>query len=107
MFDFWENELSEEKTQELLDKCADEIRKRQLEAPVILFLEMHKPLSNVMAHLGVTSAPFLVPLFGFDFVNEYSALLKKRDNVEALITMLEEPRKELTVNKPVLEEVCQ
>ena len=37
-------------------------------------------------------APFLVPLFGFDFVNDYSNLLQKRDNVERLICMLEKER---------------
>lgn len=92
MFDFWANELGEEETQALLDKCAGEIRRRQLEAPAIVFLEMHKPISNVFAHAGLTMAPFLVPLFGFDFVNDYSNLLQKRDNVERLILMLEEAR---------------
>ena len=92
MFDFWKDELTEEETQALLDKCSNEIRRRQLEAPAIVFLEMHKPLSNVFAHAGLTMAPFLVPLFGFDFVNDYSNLLQKRDNVERLIQMLEVAR---------------
>ncbi len=104
MFDFWENDLSEDNTQELLDKCAGEIRRRQLEAPAILFLEMHKPLSNVLAHAGLAVSPFLVPLFGFDFMNDYSNLLQKRDNVERLICMLEEPRTETRVEE---EEQCQ
>lgn len=108
MFDFWKDELTEEQTQELLDKCANEIRRRQLEAPAIVFLEMHKPLSNVFAHAGMASAPFLVPLFGFDFVNDYSNLLQKKDNVERLICMLEIAREE---SKPaplkLEEELCQ
>lgn len=91
MFEFWENDQPDEKTEELLDKCANEIRRRKLEAPAILFLEMHKPLSNVMAHAGLAAAPFLVPLFGFDFINDYSNLLQKRDNVERLICKLEAP----------------
>ena len=108
MFDFWENELTEEQTQALLDKCANEIRRRQLEAPCIMFLESHKPLSNVFAHAGLTMAPFLVPLFGFDFVNDYSNLLQKRDNVERLICMLEEPRKEPeSETRGKEEELCQ
>ena len=108
MFDFWKDELTEEQTQELLDKCANEIRRRQLEAPAIVFLEMHKPLSNVFAHAGMASAPFLVPLFGFDFVNDYSNLLQKRDNVERLICMLEEAREETKPTPLKLEEeLCQ
>ncbi len=94
MFNFWENELSEEQTQSLLEKCDNEIRKRGLEAPAILFLEMNKPVANVMAHAGLAVSPFLVPFFGFDFVNDYSNLLQKRDNVERLICMLEAPKVE-------------
>ena len=90
MFDFWKYELDEEQTEELLQKAAGEIRKRKLEAPAILFFEMHKPISNVMAHLTLVSAPMLVPFLGFDFVNQYSNLLRKRDNVERLICILEE-----------------
>lgn len=104
MFDFWKDDQSEEETQALLDKCASEIRRRQLEGPAILFLEMHKPLSNVFAHAGLTMAPFLVPLFGFDFINDYSNLLQKRDNVERLICMLEEQRSDTQIKE---EELCQ
>ncbi len=108
MFDFWANELTEEETQALLDKCSNEIRRRQLEAPAIVFLEMHKPISNVFAHAGLSLAPFLVPLFGFDFVNDYSNLLQKRDNVERLICMLEEARSEKDAGPKGKEEVlCQ
>jgi hypothetical protein len=108
MFDFWVNEQTEEETQALLDKCANEIRRRQLEAPAIVFLEMHKPVSNVFAHAGLSMAPFLVPLFGFDFVNDYSNLLQKRDNVERLICMLEEARSEKSdLAKGKEEELCQ
>ena len=108
MFDFWVNEQTEEETQALLDKCANEIRRRQLEAPAIVFLEMHKPVSNVFAHAGLSMAPFLVPLFGFDFVNDYSNLLQKRDNVERLICMLEEARSEKSnVAQGKEEELCQ
>jgi hypothetical protein len=69
---------------------------------------MHKPISNVFAHAGLTMAPFLVPLFGFDFVNDYSNLLQKRDNVERLICMLEVARSEKeTGRNGKVEELCQ
>jgi hypothetical protein len=107
MFDFWKDELTEEQTQTLVDKCANEIRRRQLEAPAIVFFEMHKPISNVFAHAGLTLAPFLVPLFGFDFVNDYSNLLQKRDNVERLIQMLEVARSNDEVgSREKKEEIC-
>jgi hypothetical protein len=102
MFDFWEDEVSEEETEKLLNKAADEIRKRQLEGPAILFFEMHKPLSNVFAHAGAAFAPFMVPVLGYDFVHQYSSILRKRDNVERLIDLIERPREEAS-----MEESCQ
>ena len=45
------------------------------------------------AHAALAFAPFLVPLFGFDFVNDYSRLITKRDHVERLIQRIEEAAK--------------
>jgi hypothetical protein len=91
MFDFWDKELTEEETEALLDKAAYEIRRRKLNGPAVLALELNKPLSNVGAHAALAFAPFLVPMFGFNFVNDYSRLLSKRDNIERLLQKLEEP----------------
>jgi hypothetical protein len=107
MFDFWQNELTDEETNELLEKANKEIRAKKLEAPAILFFEMHKPLSNVFAHASLAFAPYLVPLLGYDFVNRYSLLLKKRDNVERLIEMLEIKEVIVQVVEPEsVEELC-
>ena len=91
MREFWDTELTEEETQTLLDKAAAEVLKRKLNVPAILMLEMHKPLAFISANAAVAMAPFLVPFFGFDSVNDYSRLLQKRENIEALIKRLEAP----------------
>jgi len=90
---FWEEELTPEETERLLDKAAEQIRKRKMEGPAILALEMHKPLAGVAAHAMVAIAPFAVPFFGFEGVNDFSRLLKDRQNVERLIQRLECPLK--------------
>lgn len=100
MFDFWETDLTEEETSGLLDKVESEIVKRKLVVPAIIFLEMHKPISYIAANAAVGLSPFLVPFFGFEFMNNYSRLLAKRDNVERLIKRLEGRPK----NGPSLEE---
>lgn len=92
MKEFWEDELSEEETDRLLDKAADEIRKRRLETPAIMALELHKPLANLGANALVVFAPFAVPFFGYDGVHDVSRLLKDRANVERLIQRLESPQ---------------
>jgi hypothetical protein len=90
MFDFWETELSEEETEALIEKLADQIRKRRLEMPAVLALELHKPLAGLAGSAGVVFAPFLVPFLGFNSVNDYSRLFAKRENVERLMQKLEE-----------------
>lgn len=89
MSDFWSEELAPEKETELLRRAARDIKRRKMETPAIMALEMHKPIANTLASGAVVFAPFLVPFFGFDKVNEYSQLFSKRENVERLLTLLE------------------
>ncbi|MBX3119110.1 MAG: hypothetical protein KF784_08600 [Fimbriimonadaceae bacterium] len=87
--DFWTEEVSDEKVQELVSKAAHEIKKRHMEAPAILFLEMNRPLSNIAAQTSIVFSPFLVPLIGFENLDNYSQVFSKRENVELLIQELE------------------
>lgn len=89
MLNLWEDELTEEETDALLDTLEKEIRKRKLEVPAIMFFEMHKPLANIAGHFALATSPFLVPIIGYKNVNDYSRLLSKRENVEKLIVRLE------------------
>ncbi len=92
MADFWEEDLTEEETERLLDKAEKEIRRRRMETPAIIALELHKPLANVGANALVVMAPFAVPFLGYDGVHDLSRLLRKRDNIERLIQRLESPQ---------------
>jgi len=89
----WSTELSEEETDALIDKAAGEIARRGMQVPAVLALEMNKPLSSVGANLSLVFAPFMVPFFGFDFVNDYSRLFQKRENVEKLLQRIEQTTK--------------
>ena len=89
MLNLWEDELTEEEENDLLDKLEKEICKRKLQVPAIMFFEMHKPLANIAGHFALATSPFLVPIIGYKNVNDYSRLLSKRDNVERLIVRLE------------------
>lgn len=94
MLDFWGKELTDEETEQLIEQAVGEIQKRKLTTPAILFLEMHKPLGYVGSQAAIALSPFIVPFFGFDFVNNYSRLFSKRDNIEKLIVRLENAREE-------------
>lgn len=90
MNEFWERELTDEEVEQLVERAANEVTRRGMTVPAVLFLELHKPVANVAAHAALAFAPFLVPLFGFDAINDYSRLLTKRVQVERLIQRIEE-----------------
>jgi hypothetical protein len=85
----WTEDLTDQETEALLTKLEDQIRRRKLEAPAIMFLEMNKPLSRVAGNAMIVFTPFLAPFVGLDNVHNYSRLLMDRENVEKLICRLE------------------
>jgi len=91
MFEYWDREPTEMETEELLQKMAATIIKRRLEAPAILALEMHKPVANVGAHAALAFSPFIAPFVGAQNLGDYSAVLRKRSNIDRLIDILSEP----------------
>ena len=74
----------------MIERVALQIKKRHLETPAILFLEMHKPLANVAGHAAIAFSPFVMPFLGFKTVDEYSLFFSDRENIETLIRCLEE-----------------
>lgn len=94
MFDFWKDELTEAEEVELIEKAALEIERRKLQAPALMFLESHKPLAYLSSQASITFAPFIAPFLGFDFVNNYSRLFAKRENVDRLLDRIERGRAE-------------
>jgi hypothetical protein len=92
----WQNQLSDEQKESLLQNLADKIIARRLQVPAILFLEMHKPLANVAASASVVLSPFLVPFIGLESMNDYSQVFSERSAWDRLVIMLEDTKKELS-----------
>ena len=82
--------LSEQERDELIEKIAQNIHRRGLDTPAILFLEMHKPLSFFVSQTLIVTSPLIAPLVGFGGVSAASRLLENRENVERLIRRIEE-----------------
>ncbi len=85
MLRMWDQPLTDENRMKIVERVAKEIKKRHLETPAILFLEMHKPLANIVGHAAVAFSPFMMPFLGFKTVDEYSQFFSDRQNVELLI----------------------
>lgn len=88
----WTEDLTEQETEDLVENLAFQIRKRKLETPAILFLEMNKPVTRLAGNALIVFTPFIAPFVGMDNVHNYSRLLMERENVERLILKLEEDR---------------
>jgi hypothetical protein len=89
----WEEELTEEEAQNLIDKIVEQVLRRRMETPAIMMLEMHKPLATLAGNTAVAFSPFLVPFLGFQNVNDYSRLFAKREYWDRLIDAIEEGAK--------------
>jgi hypothetical protein len=85
----WAEDLTIERRDRLLSHAAEWVVRKGLEAPAILFLEMHKPLTT-LASVGYAFAqPPLMMFFGFKRTEEVRLLLSRRENVELLIDRIE------------------
>ena len=86
-------DVSPESTESMIDKIAKKIVDAGLEAPAILTLETHKPLSWFGSQMGrVMIAPWFGVL-GWNTMHKadaYMAIFEDRENVEKLIRRIEE-----------------
>ncbi|MCE5323095.1 hypothetical protein LLG46_07245 [bacterium] len=82
--------LSEEERDSLINSISEKIVSRRLEAPAVLFLETHKPLSFIASQAALVAMPFLGPLVGAKGMADLSRLLADRHNVDLLIDRIEE-----------------
>jgi hypothetical protein len=87
---WYEDELSDEERDAILERIAQGIVRRGMAAPAVLFLELNKPLSFVASQSLIVLTPFLAPFVGIENVHRYSRLLEKRENVELLIERIEQ-----------------
>ena len=83
-----------ERTEQLLEQCAQWVVRKGLEAPALMFLEMHKPLITLAAVSYAMTQPMLMLFFGFRRTEDLRVLLSERDNVEALMQRIELRSKE-------------
>lgn len=85
----WDDELTDERRDELIDKLAGKVVKYGMSIPAVLFLEMHKPFAFLASQTAILASGFLAPFVGIQNVQEYSKLMETRDNVERLIRRIE------------------
>ncbi len=73
----------------LIERAARSIARYGLQAPAVLFLEMHRPLAGIASQATSFFAPLLVPFLGMEQVEDMALLLSKGEYVDALIGRVE------------------
>jgi len=86
---FEEDELSEKDKKELMKKIADQVVKRQLTVPTIMFLESIKPLSFIGSQAMIFFNPIAQIVYPTEIYGRLQMMFEDRANVELLIQTIE------------------
>jgi hypothetical protein len=94
---FWDSELSIEEEEELIQKIAQRVHKHKLNLPAMFVIETFKPLSYIGSQMGrFFISPYLL-MFGEEMGmtgEKIITLFEKRENVDKLITAIDELQNE-------------
>jgi hypothetical protein len=88
----WDEEISQEETDEVIDWLAQQFYKYGLETAGILFLESLKPISRYGSSMGQLFLTPIMPFFGDNIMTKSDRvmrILEDKENVEKLIQRLE------------------
>jgi hypothetical protein len=81
--------MSRQWQEELLEQVAQAVVRRGMEVPAILFLEMHKPLANLLGHAVWMTMPIWALFWGVQRTNALGELLSDPTQIERLIRRIE------------------
>ncbi|SET13797.1 hypothetical protein [Anaerobranca gottschalkii] len=81
---------SSNRNDELIERIAAWIAKKELQVPAVLYLEIHKPLAGVASAFISFLAPGLDWILGEKRMEDLANLLQDRREVERLIARIEE-----------------
>jgi hypothetical protein len=82
-------EVNPERGKELLAKIANQIVKRKMTVPAIMFIESVKPLSFVGSQVLIFMQPMVQAFLNRKEYDEFAVLMEDRDNVELLLQEIE------------------
>ncbi len=86
---------------EAIDKFATKVVDLGLEMPTVLFLEAHRPVTFFINQFLIFLAPIVAPIFGGK-TEEMAAFFEEKENIEKLITRIEEKAEEKKLEKRLL-----
>lgn len=88
----WDEPLTPDEREALLNRIAGAVTRRGLETPAIFALEMNRPVTFLASQALIVLGPLLGPLLGLERMQNAARLLREPGAVEALIQRIEEGR---------------
>jgi hypothetical protein len=83
------SEVGPERAKELLARIANQVVKRKLTVPAIMFIESVKPLSFVGSQALIFMQPIVQAFLNRKEYDEFAVLMEDRENVELLLQEIE------------------
>ena len=83
------DEIPQDEQEALLKKIAEQIVKRRLTVPAILFLEICKPLNFLGSQILIALNPFVGSIFNTAEYQKFALIIEKDANVELLTQLIE------------------
>jgi hypothetical protein len=90
---FWDEEITHEDKEEIIEWAARELYKYGLETAAILFIESYKPISRVGSSMGQVFFTPLLPFLGDNAMikgDKFFRIFQEKENVDRLLDRLEE-----------------
>ena len=88
----WKNRTPEE-IEKIIEKTAEKIVQYEMVEPAMLFFGGVKPIAYIGGRLGGASLAWLIPLIGHA-VDDYFVVFSDTNNIEKLLNLIEEKKKE-------------
>jgi hypothetical protein len=83
--------LDDARRREWIERVSAQLIAWNLREPAIVFLTMHAPLAFLGSQFLIAAQPFVGMVTGDTFAREFALLLEDPQNVEQLVTHLEQP----------------
>jgi len=82
---------TQQEIDQIIQRTADAIEKRELEEVAIPFFETIRPVALVAGKLGGAALAFMIPFFGYA-IDDYMVAFQEPQNIEKLLKIIEERR---------------
>lgn len=73
----------------IIESFARGVVNKGMEMPVVLLLEVGKPVSFLFSQALLLAGPVLYPFFGVERIDRFVGFLNSRENIERLIERIE------------------